>query len=96
MIERIEAFQFSISILECEASAQIGEGLTWRVRGGHFWQLVSLATETTGGLILVVFWPKHGLRSDFRVPNLKKFSLGGACPQTPLACSHRNGHTTLK
>ena len=58
----------------------------------HFWQLgsiASLATEPTGGVILVAFWPKHGLRSDLRVP-------GGACPQTPLASSHRNGHTSLK
>ena len=68
------------------------------VRGGFFWQLVStvsLATETTGGVILVAFWPKHGLRSDLRVPNFKNFP-GGACPQTPLASSHRNGRTSLK
>ena len=61
------------------------------VRGGHFWQLGSIAspaTKTTGGVILVVFCPKHSLRSDLRVPNLKNFP-GGACPQTPLACSHR-------
>ena len=60
------------------------------VRGGHFWQLgsiASLATETAGGVILVAFWSKHGLRSDLRVPNLKIFP-GGACPQTPLVCSH--------
>ena len=47
------------------------------VRGGHFWQLISIAslvTETTGGEILVDFWPKHGLRSDLRVPNLIDFS----------------------
>ena len=46
------------------------------VRSGHFWQLgsfASLATETTGGEILVAFWPKHGLRSDLRVPNFKNF-----------------------
>ena len=65
------------------------------VRGGYFWQLVSLATETTCGVILVAFWPKCDLRSDLRVPNFKIFS-GGACPQTPLACSHRNGRTSLK
>ena len=71
------------------------------VRGGHFWQfgsIASLATETTDGEILVVFWPKHGLRSDLRVPNLTNFP-GGACPQTPLACSHLcacNGRTSLK
>ena len=59
----------------------------WR----FFWQLVStvsLATETTGGVILVAFWPKSDLRSDLRVPNFKYFP-GGACPQTPLAYSHR-------
>ena len=67
----------------------------------HFWQIgsiTSLATETTGREILVAFWPKHGLRSDLRVPNLKMFH-GGACPQTPLAYSHLstcNGHTSLK
>ena len=64
------------------------------VRGGHFWQLgliASLDTETTDGEILVAFWPKHGLRSDLRVPNLKNFP-GGACPRTPLAC----GRTSLK
>ena len=41
------------------------------VRSSHFWQLgsiASLATETTGGEILVAFWPKHCLRSDLRVP----------------------------
>ena len=55
------------------------------VRYGHFWQLgsiASLAAETTGGVILVAFWPKHDLRSDLRVPNLKIFP-GGACPQPP-------------
>ena len=59
------------------------------VCGGHFWQLgsfASLATETAGGVILVVFCPKYGLRSNLRVPNLKNFP-GGAWPQTPLACS---------
>ena len=67
-------------------------------RRGYFWQLgstVFLATETTGGVILVAFWPKHGLGSDLRVPNCKNFP-GGACPQTPLASSHHNGHTSLK
>ena len=60
------------------------------VHSGHFWRLgsiVSLATETTGGEILVAFWPKHGLRNNFRVPNLKKCFPGGPCPQTPLAYS---------
>ena len=35
-----------------------------------FWQLgpiTTVATETTGGDILVAFSPKHGLRSDLRV-----------------------------
>ena len=53
-------------------------------RGGHFWHLgsvASLGTETTVGLILVAFWPKHGLRSDLRVPNFP----GGACPHTPYS-----------
>ena len=65
------------------------------VRGVYLWQLASLATETTGEVILVAFWPKRGLRSDLRVPNFKKFP-GVAFPQTPLACSHRNGHTSLQ
>ena len=68
------------------------------VRGGHFWQLgsiASLATETTGGVILVAFWSKHGLRSDLRVPEFKIFP-GGACPQAPPPYSHPNGRTSLK
>ena len=68
------------------------------MRGVYFWQLgsiTSLATETRGGVILVAFWPKRGLRNDLRVPNFKNFP-GGACPQTALACSHRNGRTSLK
>ena len=55
------------------------------VRGGHFWQLGSIASpaiKTTGGVILVAFWPKHGLRSDLRVPNLK-FFLGEHAPRPP-------------
>ena len=52
---------------------------------GHFWKLgstasESLPTETTGGEILVAFWPKHGLRSDLRVPNFKTFSWGSMPP----------------
>ena len=62
---------------------QIGEGLTCAsCVGGYFWQLASLATETTGEVILVAFWPKRGLGSDLRVPNFKNFP-GGACPETP-------------
>ena len=56
------------------------------VRSGHLWQLgsiASLATETTGGKILVAFWPKHGLRSDLRVPNFKKFSWGSMPTDPP-------------
>ena len=56
------------------------------VRGGHFWQLgsiASLATETTGRVILVVFLPKHGLRSDLRVPNLAKNFLGDHATRPP-------------
>ena len=55
------------------------------VRGGHFWQIgsiASLATDTCGE-ILVAFWPKHGLRSDLRVPNFKKFSWGSIPPDPP-------------
>ena len=48
-------------------------------------QKASLAAETTCGEILAAFWPKHDLRSNLRVPKFKNF-LGGACPQTPLAC----------
>ena len=57
------------------------------VRGGHSWQLgsiTSLARETMGGEILVAVWPKHGLRSDLRVPNLKKIFLGEPAPRFPL------------
>ena len=46
--------------------------------------IASLATEITGGEILVAYWPKHDLRSDLGVPHFKIFS-GGACPHTPLA-----------
>ena len=48
------------------------------VRGGHFWPIASLATDRE---ILVDFWPKHGLRSDLRVPN--KFSWGSMSPDPP-------------
>ena len=69
-----------MAILEHETSVQIGEGLTWAecvaVISGSSVQITSLATETTGGEILVAFWPKHCPRSDLRVPNLKNFSRG--------------------
>jgi len=58
------------------------------VHGGHFWQVGSIASpaiKNTDRVILVAFWPKHGLRTI--VPNFKNFPVG-ACPQTPLACSH--------
>ena len=45
--------------------------------------MVSLATETKGGQILVAFLPKHGLRSDLRVSNLKEFSWGNMPPDFP-------------
>ena len=40
-----------MAILECETSAQIGEGLTCMgiVRSGHFWQLGSIACEYKAG-----------------------------------------------
>ena len=53
---------------------------------GHLWQLgsiASLATETTGGEILVAFRPKHGLRSSLRVPNLNFFSWRSMPPHPP-------------
>ena len=56
------------------------------VSGGHFWQLgsiVSLATETTDGEILVAFLLKHGLGSGLRVPNFKKFCWGSMPPDPP-------------
>ena len=66
-------------------SAQIGEELTCVkclceavISGSSVQSLLkaSLAAETTGGEILVAFWPKHGLKSDLRVPNFKKIFLG--------------------
>ena len=54
------------------------------VHSGHFWQLsliISLATATTGGEILVTFWPKHGLR----VPKLIRYSIMAKCC---LLCHH--------
>ena len=68
--ERIEVSQFSMATLE---HANLGGANMRIVCGGHFWQLgltiASLARETMGGEILVAVWPKHGLRSDLRVPN---------------------------
>ena len=85
--EKIEASQFSMAILERKTSAQVGDpgGANIHVvHGSHFWQIgsiASLATETTGGEIVVAFWPKHGLRSDLRVPN---FPGGEHAPRDPL------------
>ena len=66
--------------------------------GGHFWQLGSIASNYRNyrWVILVAFWPKHGLRSNLRVPNFKNVPWG-ACPRPPyIACSDRNSHTSLK
>ena len=87
--ERIEASQFSMAILERETSTQHGEHARcarWSFLAARF---IRLATETTSGEIVVAFWPKHSLRS--RAPNFKN-PPGGACPQTPLACSHAYTH----
>ena len=97
--KRIEASKFSMAILECETSAQIGKGMGI-VRGDHFWQLGSIASSSYRNYrweIVVAFWPKHGLRGDLRVPNFKIFPRG-ACPQTPLLYSHLSTrcHTSLK
>ena len=71
------------------------------MHGGHFWQfgsIVSLATETTDGEILVAFlaqtWPQA--ISEYII--LKNF-LGEYAPRPSLACSHLsacNGRTSLK
>ena len=56
------------------------------VHGDDSWQLgsiASLARETMGGEILVAVWPKHDLRSDLRVPNLRKISGGNLAPRPP-------------
>ena len=45
-------------------------------------RFIRLAIETTGGEVVVAFWPKHGLRSDLRVPNFKIF-LGEHAPRPP-------------
>ena len=55
------------------------------VRGGFFWQLVStvsLATETTGGVILVAFWPKMTSEAISECLILK-FSWGSMPPDPP-------------
>ena len=63
--ERLEVSQFSMVILEREASEQIGEGSNMRiVYGGHFWQfgsIASLAAETSS--ILAQTWPQKRSQS---------------------------------
>ena len=64
-------------------------------------QMVSLAAETKGGQILVAFLPKHGLRSDLSVSNLKEFSWGNMPQDFPslftcILSSVTNCHTGLK
>ena len=60
------------------------------VRGGHFWQfgsIASLATEATdGGDSSSFFGPNMASEAISECLILKNFP-GGACPQTPLACS---------
>ena len=72
------------------------------VQGGRFWQLADRFDRFSSyrtyrwEILVQLFWPKHGLRSDLRVPSSQKIP-GGACPQTPLACSYlsaRNGRTS--
>ena len=61
--------------------------------------MASLAAETTGGEIVVVFWPKHGLRSNLSPSN---FPGGHASDPSSLftlthtLIRHHNGCTTLK
>ena len=73
-----------MAILERETSEQIREGLTCAscvavISGSSVQSLLYLQK-------LVAYWPKHGLRSDIRVPNFENFHRG-ACPQTPLGLS---------
>ena len=89
--ERIEAPQSSMVIQEHEMSVQLGEHVHRARRSFLAAQFIRLPTETTSREIAVAFWPKHGLRSDLRAPNFKNLP-GGACPQTPLACSHLSVH----
>ena len=77
--------------------------------GDHFSHLGSVASNGFTSCrnyrrdILVAFWPKHGLRSNLRVPTLKLFFWGSMPPHTlslftlmhVLVC-HHNGCTTLK
>ena len=72
------------------------------VRGAYFWKfgsIASLPTETKDGEILVAFFgPNMASEAISEYLMLKNFP-GGACPQTPLPCSHlctHNGRTSLK
>ena len=68
------------------------------VRGGHFWQLGSIASLATETTILVVFVPNMALEAISECLIVKIF-LGEHPPTPPPACSHlraRNGRTTLK
>ena len=56
--ERIEASQFSMAILERETSAQLRERARRARRSFLAARFIRLATETTGGEIVVAFWPK--------------------------------------
>ena len=67
--KRIETSQFSMAILERETSTQLGEHANrarWSFLASRF---IRLATVTTGGEIVVAFWPKHSFRSDLRALN---------------------------
>ena len=80
-----------MAMLERETSVQIGGGggLTCEtiISGSPVQSLqkASLAAETTGGKMLVAFWPKHDLRINLRVPKFKYFP-GGAYTPRPPAC----------
>ena len=67
------------------------------VRGGHFWQLGSIASLATETTILVVFVPNMALEAISEWLIVKIFL--GEHPPTPPLLVHtraRNGRTTLK
>ena len=72
------------------------------MRGAYFWQfgsIASLPTETTDGEILVAFLGPNMASEAISECQIFKNFPGGACPQTPLPCSHlrtRNGRTSPK
>ena len=53
------------------------------VRGGQLGSTVSLAKETTGGVILVAVWPKHMASEAISECLLLKFFLGEHAPRPP-------------